>query len=690
MFNKRIKIFIIFSSFLLLVCVARLAQMQLLAGSRVQNKIAELKKQSASIQQLNTLRGKILDRKARELAIDEPRFWLNIDYSLSQYWDERIQKCMLMTAAKKDEPQKAISEVKEEINNKIEDIELVISKCEYFDIEPNEIEGRIRQINDDIWNLRAYMTRIWFFPDQEFEQVDPDPNERDLLVFKKGDIAEINKNYPILELETEDAIFIAQIEFQNIEGIKILPRANRHYPYGTAAAQTIGWVRPAKRQEDKELFAADKLRSYLEGEVCGEEGVEYVCEEILRGRRGEKYIDIDENLISHTDIKPGNDVVLTLDIVLQQRIEKYMAEYPHEPNCGPGMAAVVLDVETDEILALVSLPVYDLNRARYDFGTLSDPNGPQPLINRAINVHYPPGSVVKPLILIAGLETGMITPDEVISCPAHAPEPGWPRCLIWRRNPWMGHDNWWENNARNAIKGSCNIYFSKLADMMDSAILQHWLFMFGYGRTLLSPPKTSEQTEIDRNMRQLSGAISSTNPKDRNPTLAQMPPLRDADRKMFGIGQGNLRVTPLQVANTMATIARGGISISPILFRDFQHPESTPLNISKETLDVVYDGMSAVVNETNGTANKQFGPILQDFAAQDVKIYGKTGSTEGEEHAWFAGFAEDSTGRKLAFAVIVEGGQHGSSDAAPLASEILQICIQEGYIGRPANPNIGI
>ncbi len=691
MFNKRIKIFIIFSLFLLLVCLARLVQMQLLAGSRVQSEIAKLKKQKGLIQQLNTLRGTIYDRKERELAIDEPRFWLNINYSLSQYWDERIQECMLMLAAKKDDPQKAIDETHQEIHNKIEDIKLIISKCVYFGFEPNEIDNKIRQRNNRIWNLRAYLVWKNNFPDQEFEQAVPDPNDRLLMVYtnKYGDIAEVYKSYPLIELQTDDDIFAAQSEFLYIEGIEILPRAQRYYPYGSVAAQTIGWVGSAKRQEDKELFSEDKLRSYLDGEVCGrEDGVEYVCEAILRGRRGEKFIDIDKKLVNHTEISLGQDVRLTLDIELQKRIENYLINYNHDVGQDPNIAAVVLDVETCDIIALVSLPVYDLNRARYDYKKLTNDSN-HPLINRAINTRYPPGSVVKPLILIAGLETNMITPETVISCPAQDPPPGWPRCLIWKRSH-SGHDILWagDNSARNAIKGSCNIYFSRLADSIDPKLLQYWLYEFGYGQNLLSSLDDSRVTNHEsrvtssRTMRQLPGVISSTNPKDRDLTLEQMPPLRDGERRYFGIGQGNLQVTPLQVANSMATIARRGTFKYPRLFRELQQPRGYLIDISQETFDVVFGGMWAVVNETSGTANRQFGPLLHSFTEQDVKIYGKTGSTEAPEHAWFAGFAEDSTGRKLAFAVIVEGGQHGSQDAAPLARDILQMCIEEGYIGK--------
>jgi len=202
----------------------------------------------------------------------------------------------------------------------------------------------------------------------------------------------------------------------------------------------------------------------------------------------------------------------------------------------------------------------------------------------------------------------------------------------------------------------------------------------------------------------------------------RLPALEGRERRLFGMGQGNFRATPLQVANAMAAIARGGVYKPPQLFlvhrqsSAVHHPsseegretrdEGRDLGISKQTLEVIFDGMSAVVNEPGGTANGEFAPVLSSFAEQDVKVYGKTGSTEAPEVAWFAGFAwqpayPESTagrpqaqlgdgnaageGRAIAIAVVVEGGQHGSSDAAPLARDIIQFCIETGYIGKTLN-----
>jgi cell division protein FtsI/penicillin-binding protein 2 len=383
---------------------------------------------------------------------------VHINYKLSSFLDERIRQNLLDTAAEQADPDKAVEKTKDLINEKLEDLARIINKCAAFKAaDPSQITAEIQRINDIVWDNRVFQAWRRAFPNSEvfakypiasdvplsvavadFEAKEPDPVKRHELA-SKVDILEMRRDWPLVELKTDDDIFAAQLEFIDTEGVQILPREHRFYPYGTAAAQTIGWVGLATREQDKEPFEDDKLLSYLDGEVCGrEDGVEYVCEGILRGRRGEWVRDIDRQLVSATDTEPGQDVTLTLDIELQRRIEDYLAQGPRDPNWGAGMSAVVIEVGTGDILALVSLPVYDLNRVRYDYGKLvADPA--KPLLNRVINEQYPPGSVVKPVILIAGLESGKVTPEEPISCPSHAPPEGWPRCLIFRRSG-VGHD----------------------------------------------------------------------------------------------------------------------------------------------------------------------------------------------------------------------------------------------------------
>lgn len=717
MYEKRVRILVISSAAMLLVCILRLAQMQLLPGSSVQDEIARLKRHHRSSQQLKTVRGKILDRAGKILAADEARFQLCISYSLCSILDANVPKAALVAANKKSEGdpgQTALLDARKEVEAKLEEMHRIIDKCILFGVEREEIEAKIRTTNNSIWKLRTFLAWRRNDPDRrkiiaeygkassvplsravrELEMKFPSENRRLELAGEITGLPKMNKPIPLFELKTDDDVFNAQVEFMNVEGIQILPKEHRYYPYGAVAAQTIGWVGPATQKGDAELFADDRLSNYLALEVCGkEDGVEYVCETILRGRRGELVYDIDRLLVSLTETRFGNDVRLTLDIELQKKIEDYLTKYDHDPNCGPGIAAVVIEVATGDVLTLASVPTFDLNRVRSDYDDLSTDNFNKPLINRAINRWYPPGSVVKPLILVAGVQTGVITAEEVISCPARAAPEGWPNCWIYNTYKWLGHDTQWPNKnyARNALKGSCNIYFSRLANRIEPRALQQWLFKFGYGKSIVPAPARIAGTEFSRNFRHLSGRISSGVPKGRIKQFDQVPPLTERERKWFGIGHGKILATPLQVANAMAVIARGGRYKSPQLFLDDPNdgdlkmrtdPHETDLGISQETLSTVHDGMGAVVNELNGTAYKIFKPVLDVLAQQDVKVYGKTGSTAKPDHAWFGGFAKDSGGRSIAIAVVVEGGQHGSSDAAPLASKIIQFAIEAGYLGQ--------
>jgi penicillin-binding protein 2 len=695
------------------VCIVRLAEMQLVSNSYYREQVAQLRVQSGAHHQVRTLRGKILDRKGEVLACDEPRFWVGIDYELSRYLDERVRQAMALAAAAKN-PEEDTNAIEREFASRLADLDLLIYKCVGFGMSKSDVILRLQKSNDRIWNLRTFFAWARNNPGVEvlekynrnlshiplteaiadFEKRFPDPRERLLLINKVDDIAEAEEVLPVVELKTEDDVFAARVEFLNVNGVEIIARSVRVYSFGCAASQTIGWVGPPQ-QDDKEVFAGDRLSSYLEDEVCGrEDGVEYVCEAILRGRRGEFIYDIDKQLISRTEAQLGQDVRLTIDIELQKRIEQHISDCVFNPNCKSPTAAVVLDADTGEILAMVSLPDYDLNYARANFGQLvNDPC--EPLRNRALYKEYPPGSVIKPVILIAGLESGVISSGETIGCPAEKAPQGWPSCWIYLRNNWAGHDSLWTNNARNAIKGSCNIYFSRLADRIDAVVLQNWLYRLGYGRkTSLGVRPSAFDTDDAlfegrgpwaelRDFRQYAGRISNVRPDEPVTSFEQMPALEPGEKRWFGIGHGNLRATPVQVANAMATIARGGVYLSARLIADpcATEQEAIDLKISSSTLAVVYEGMRAVVEEGGGTAYREFSTALTGFAARGVRVYGKTGSTQRPEHAWFAGFAKDKAGRTIAIAVVVEGGQQGSADAAPLARDILQFCVEAGYIG---------
>jgi len=245
----------------------------------------------------------------------------------------------------------------------------------------------------------------------------------------------------------------------------------------------------------------------------------------------------------------------------------------------------------------------------------------------------------------------------------------------------------WSNSAVNAIKGSCNIYFSHLADRLNAGLLQQWLLKFGYGSKVLArqdilaqaPP--AGQTPLPRRyLLERAGIVHSGDPSAVTGG-GTLPPIADHEKKMFGIGQGSFRVTPIEVAAAMAAISRRGIYRRPCLFASA--PRSSDgyldLDISPETIDTIRDGMYGVVNEEGGTANRAFRSA--GFRTAGIRVFGKTGSTEAPEHAWFGGFAEDNRGRALAFAVLIEGGQSGGQDASPLARDMIRLCMEAGYLG---------
>ncbi len=707
MYDKRLRTFVALAALLLFICLIRLVQMQLLSQSYYRSRIETLQKDKA--RHLSTIRGTILDSKGRKLAMDEPRFQLYIHYRLSRLMDERFwQVRLLQKPTGNKNQQQLLAELQAEYKDEIEALQDTIYKCaQLFGMQRKEIEEKIQNINERIWNLRTFLAWRENCQDSDllkkhsdnvhsirlsqaiadFEKNIPEAAQR-LKLIDKINVAEMHTTWPFIELQTDDEVLAAQLQFIDSKWLEILPHTKRIYPYGPVAAQIIGWLGPA-REPYKLPLGNDELSKYRLDDLSGLDGIEYICEGILRGKRGRLTYNFDDQLIERTDSQFGEEIYLTLDIHLQQRIQQYLADCAINANCTRPTAAVVIEVHTGNILSMVSLPSFDLDTVRQKYDQLNkDPNSP--LLNRAIRQQYPPGSVIKPVILIAGLEAGAITSSEVISCPAKSAPPGWPSCWIFKKYGNTCHDDQWAdgNHARNAIKGSCNIYFSRLAHRLESSLLQEWLMRFGYGRKILQGPGSFNESRRDfaadtAIQMQLQGVISSP---DAYAQPGQLPPIMASEKRLFGIGQGNLRVTPLQVANAMAVIARGGLYKPPSLFmRDVDDSDHDPvdLGIHPETLALVRDGMYAVVNEYGGTAYKEFQH--SGFAEQDVTVYGKTGSTEKPDNAWFAGFAEDSQGRSLAIAVVVEGGQHGSADAAPLARDIIQFCIDAEYIGQISN-----
>jgi penicillin-binding protein 2 len=695
MYHQRLKIFIFLSILAMSLCLVRLWYLQTALAEQSRQQLARLR--ILPPRQLPTLRGKIIDRNENIVARDEPFFYLQLNYKLTRLLDPRFwQASIQREIASGKNSQDAEAELVKDYENDTATLKKALDFCVYTaGVSRDEIEQTLAAINDRVWDMGRFLSWRSKNPSSPFRVYQEQKDSilpQDVLA---ANPREMHLNYSVLELYDRPTLMAAQIELAGVEGVAIRSEPRRVYPFNDVAPQIIGWVGPVQRQEADTLFSDDAYLRYLDGEVSGKFGIEKLCEVILRGRRGEVTYDREKNEISRTNAQFGQDVQLTLDMSLQRDIQTLLSD----PNAiipgfgGSGnTAAVVLDAATGDILAMVSLPVFDLNQARELYNTLrNDPM--RPLSNRAIEENYPPGSSVKPLILLAGLEEHKITADEVISCSYTLPSESWPKCLLQRKG--YCHDSRWDedgqvNNGRNAIRGSCNVYFSQLANRLDGADLQRWLWLFGWGTHVLLPcvnQETLSRLSIDGNLpvsfRQSCGSILFGFQNQPIVAIADAAVIPPNEKRWWGIGQGNLRVTILQAANAYAVLARQGIYKPARLIIDPNDPmnekPSRRLPIHSANLDVVYDGMHAVVNERGGSAYDAFED--SGLKERGMTIYGKTGSTERPFHAWFASFVTDQAGRAIALAVVVEGGQSGGKDAAPLGREIIRLCNEAGFIG---------
>jgi len=492
MYKQRLYVFIALCVFSAAVCVTRLAHLQFFRCRQVRTL---LEKEGIESTQLPTVRGDIVDRNGQPLATDRPVFYLHINYKLLRLLDDRFWTANIQKKMKGDDGlsyEEAENKLRQQLQADLDHLAGIMDSCkEMLEIDKYQMEDEIWQINNKIWNVRKYICWRRKNPGGSYEDFKKNADSIPLGDILKIDLAEMHQNHPVVELKTQEQVLKTQLKLSDVKDACILPRAKRVYPFADAACQTIGWVGPAQ-DSDKTLFDdEDSYSKYLAGEVSGrEDGVEKACEVVLRGKRGEVVYNRDDELLYRTPTRFGADISISIDIELQKQIETMLADPKINPNF-PAIGVVVMDVANGDILALVSMPVYDLNGVRRDYNELSTAPH-KPMLNRALIRHYSPGSVIKPFMLIAGLEENKVSPSTIISCPGRRAPKAWPNCWLFKDSG-SCHDWRWQgdggNIARNAVKGSCNIYFSRLAgDIMQPVEVQKWLYKFGFGRKILPPP----------------------------------------------------------------------------------------------------------------------------------------------------------------------------------------------------------
>jgi penicillin-binding protein 2 len=466
----------------------------------------------------------------------------------------------------------------------------------------------------------------------------------------------------------------AQMRAGQTVGLSLVYSRQRVYPLNDVACHVIGTLGEVTAQEQARLNgeAADwsaRIRNhYLDGDLIGRSGVEAMCESLLRGRRGVQQVEDSDEIGAALLNAPehGQTVRLTIDAELQQRIAR------HFP-AGRNGAVAVLDVSTGQVLALVSVPGYDLNAYRREYGRLAADEVNLPLYNRAVQRRYEPGSTAKPLAALAALAEGGIHLGWRSLCEQYlvAGHTESLKCT--------GHHG--SLDVVGALWKSCNIFFYRLGYKLEEdrpGALCQWYRRLGLGQR----PGTGLPEE------------SAGNVPDRTDA---------AGARMLAIGQGELQATPLQVASAMATIARDGRAMTPTLLLDGPPAEVRDLGLRAEHVRAVRQGMHDVANVRGGTAYSAFHGLT--VPPLPFAVSGKTGTAQTSDHwidrngnrrkdpdeivhsgdwAWFAGYAP-SDRPQVAFAVVVEyvdyereGG--GAANAGPVARELLRECLNLGHI----------
>jgi penicillin-binding protein 2 len=444
----------------------------------------------------------------------------------------------------------------------------------------------------------------------------------------------------------------------SLPGIKIIGRHIRVYPKGPAFSHVLGYTGKITKEELKRFSDAAL------GATIGRFGVEQAYDALLRGKNSREEIEVNAALevvdMRRTSFaEPGQDLMLTIDAGFQETLYQimtaYLAAYGYERA-----AAVALQPKTGEVLALISIPSFDNNRFAAGIGekeyTALLRNPSRPLFNRALQGSYSPGSTVKPLIAVAALSEGIVTPDTKLDATKGyitIPNPYDPEKVSvfrdWRAHGWV--------DIRRAIAWSSNVFFYIVGGGYEGrqglgiTKINEWLKRFGLG----VPTGIDLQGEA-------SGLVPDPEWKAKNRPAD--PYWRLGDTYITSIGQGDLLVTPLQLAVAYAAIANGGKILEPYIVKGLRdRVERHQIEVAREHLEVVQDGMRLATAE--GSA--------RSLSILPFETAGKTGTVQvssGKTNAVFAVYAplEDP---QILLVIIVENGGEGSSTAVPIAREAL-------------------
>ena len=471
-------------------------------------------------------------------------------------------------------------------------------------------------------------------------------------------------------LSRESAMELSEKNAQ-FAGIDIVTEPIISYTSGNLASHILGTVGKITQSE-----LEGREENYDMNDLIGKTGIQYVFEDVLKGKNGIRQIDMDiEGTITGEYIEQeavaGSDVVLTIDSNLQAITEKALKDNITKISTGgfssrsdaDAGAVVVMNVKTGEILAMASYPDYEpqlfingISSEKY-----KEYQEKSALYNRAISGTYAPGSIFKMVTAIAGLEEGVINPKTLINDTGVYPHAHKPVCWYYTEYG-IGHGNL---NVSDAIKHSCNYFFYEVGNRIGIDKLEKYAKYFGLGKkTQVELPSES------------TGVVASRKIADSEDRSWYVGETLSA-----AIGQSYNNFTPIQMAKYISMLANGGKDIDVTLVKSiidsegnqmdrqkideivnrklgFDNSEKTEeLNISEENLKAILEGMKGVTSESGGTA-------YSTFAGFNVEVAGKTGTAQvgNKTNGWFAGFAPFDN-PEIAIVVVVENVTHGGYTA---------------------------
>jgi len=459
---------------------------------------------------------------------------------------------------------------------------------------------------------------------------------------------------PLIAWRDLDDTAVARFAEQlgHLPGVDLITEADRWYPFGESACHILGYVGRGGMGGSEE----QRYDFYLK-EMEGKAGLESRYDDILRGEAGSQLIRVDVSLFQHSILvnrepEAGSDLQLAMDIRLQNIAERVL-----DRKRG---ACCIINPATGHVLALASYPRYDLNEFGRIYNQLRD-DPRLPLINRAVQNHYPPGSTIKPLVAMAGLVAGKTPPNQIYYCPGYFELGGSKRYCAMR----SGHGNL---NMRQAIQRSCNVYFWEMGIELGYDYIYHMAAAVGLG--------SHTGIELGRGVDK-PGILPDGAWKREHGNGDHW---RDGDTCNVAIGQGYLNATPLQMGMVAATLANGGTLYRPQLIAGIRHPgdehftHSSPevaneLNWDRWMVSAIKAGMEDVVMTDEGSAKA--GRI------EGFRYAGKTGTAQFGQRGntiyrcWMIAYAP-ADNPQYAVSLMVEEGDGSATDAVPRMKRVME------------------